>query len=123
MHCPFSRRFPVLLVNLILHRFELLSKYPNIKFRLSAGCKVTSSWRFLLGLAFGGIIVDSATDSSSNVVSFSLSETSSSRISGSYSGMISAVFFFYSCFTLLFLFSLSELCLLCSSPDFSDFLT
>ena len=49
-----------------------LSKQP--KFKLSACCKFTSSWRFLFGLPCGDVAADSAEDSSSGVVLFSLSQ-------------------------------------------------
>ena len=94
VHCPFfevSLYFWSILFCIV---WNVLLKWLNIKLKLSADCKVTSSWRFLLGLACGGITVDSATDSYSDVVSFSLSEKSSSRISGSCSGVGSLVFFF-----------------------------
>ena len=73
-----------------------------------------------MGLACGSIKVDSVTDSSSDVVSFSFSE----RLPPGYMDLAFGwVPYVSSCFALLFLPSLSELCLLFGSSDFSIFLT
>ena len=103
VYCPFLGSFQYFWSIWSCFAKNFISKYSNINFKLSIGCKAISSWRFLLCLSYDGITVDSASNSSSDVVSLSKSETSPSRISSSCPGFGSLVLF--SLFLLCFIVS------------------